>query len=101
MTRLHRYLPGDRIALFYPSVEANRHLGTVTEVSATFISVHIDGLLRPKPFFFSRKRHWFSDRGHVVSIERIPSRTAALNLAKDSPHGATRSVRDCHSPAFV
>jgi len=101
MTRLHRSLPGDRIALVYPSLGANRHLGTVTEVSAISISVHIDGLLRPKPFFFSRKRHWFSNRGHGVSIERIPSRTTALNLAKGSPHGTTRSVRDCHSPASV
>jgi hypothetical protein len=101
MTRFHTYLPGDRIALLYPSVGANRHLGTVTEVSATFISVDIDGLLRPKRFYFSPKGRWFSERGHLVSIEWIPSQTAARNRLKDSPHGATRSVRDCHSPAFV
>jgi hypothetical protein len=58
--RDYKLLPGDGIALLYPSVGANRHLGTVTEVTTTSISVHIDGLLRPKQFFFSRKRHWFS-----------------------------------------
>jgi hypothetical protein len=82
MARLNKFLPGDGIAL-------------------TSISVHIDGLLRPKQFFFSRKRHWFSERGHEVSIERIPSRTTARNLLKDSPDGSAASLRDCHSPAFV
>jgi hypothetical protein len=63
-----------RAALSQPGRE--RHLGTVTEVTATSISVHIDGLFRPKQFIFSRKRQWFSERGHVVPIERIPSQTA-------------------------
>jgi hypothetical protein len=41
MTRLNKFLPGDRIVLVYPSVGANRHLATVTEVSAISISVRI------------------------------------------------------------
>ena len=101
MARLHKFLPGDRIALLYPSVGANRHLGTVIEVTATSISVHTDGLLRTKQFHFSRKGRWFSERGHTVSIERVASQTAARNLTKDSPHGSTGSLRDCHSLAFV
>jgi hypothetical protein len=88
MTRLHNFLPGDHIALLYPSVGANRHLGTVIEVTAASISVHIDGLLRTKQFHFSRKGRWFSERGHMVSIGCAPSETAR-NLLEDSPHGST------------
>jgi len=77
MSQVHEFLPADRIALLYPSVGANRHLGTVTAVTAISISVHIDGLLRPKQFFSSRKRHWFSERRHMVSIERIPSQNSS------------------------
>ena len=50
MTRLDKVLPGDRIALLCQSVGPNRHLGTIAEVTATSIAVHIDGLLRPKQF---------------------------------------------------
>jgi hypothetical protein len=33
MARLHKFLPSDRIPLLYPSVGANRHLGTVTAIA--------------------------------------------------------------------
>jgi len=95
MARLHKFLPGDGIAVLYPRVGANRHLGTVTEVTAT----SIDGLMRPRQFFFSRKRYWFSEAGHPVSIDFGPSENSA-----QSPSGfisrSTASLRDCHS-AFI
>ena len=100
MTRLHKFLTGDRIALLYPSVGANRHSGTVTAVTATSICVQIDGLLRTKQFFCSRKGRWRSELRHTVSIDRVPSETARC-LRKDSPHASTRSLRDCHSVAFL
>jgi hypothetical protein len=53
MTQLKRpFPPGDRIALLYLSVGANGNLGTVTQISAISMFVHVDGLLRAKQFSF-------------------------------------------------
>jgi hypothetical protein len=82
MTRLHKLLPGDRTRTAVSERRSEPTPGTVTADTATSISVHVDGLLRPKQFFFSRKRHWFSGRGHVVSIDCVPSETARNLVTK-------------------
>ena len=55
MKPLHDFLPGDRIALLYPGVGANRHVGTVTRVTPTSIFIQVDGLSKPKRFVPSGK----------------------------------------------
>ena len=94
MPQLHTLRPGDRIALLYPSVGASRHAGTVAYVTPTSVSVRIDGLLRPKRFFVTRKSRWLSEFGHAVSLDQI-STTSSPACDLDPPV-LTRSL-PCHS----
>jgi hypothetical protein len=81
MKQTHDFLPGDRITLLYPGVGANRHVGTVTQVTPASVFIQVDGLPRSKRFFPSRPGRWRSDLGHLVLVDRLSAeRTSSASL---------------------
>lgn len=81
MKQTHDFLPGDRITLLYPGVGANRHVGTVTQVTPASVFIQVDGLPRSKRFFPFRPGRWRSDLGHLVLVDRLSAeRTSSASL---------------------
>ena len=79
MPQQHNLYPGDRIALIYPGIGASRHFGTVAHATPTSVSIQIDGLIRPKRFFLTRKSRWCSQFGHAVALDRLSMISSPAN----------------------
>ena len=94
MSQLHNLRPGDRIALLYPSIGTSSHSGTVAHATPTSVSIQIDGLLRPKRFFFTRENRWLSEFGHAVSVDRISPTSSPAR------HFGTSSKRHVQKPGL-